>query len=76
MRPGVVEKAMWVMVALLACLTLAALSGCDDPCKDGDQQIRSTGDVYLCVDGVWERQDNPNPRDPIEALGERVLVVR
>lgn len=73
---SIVERAMWVMVALLACLTLAALSGCDQPrCKDGDQNIQSTGDVFLCVDGEWVRQDNPNP-DPIEALGERILVVR
>jgi len=67
--------AQWIFAVIFVLAVLQLVAGCDEPrCKDGDQNIQGTGDVFLCVDGKWVRQDNPNT-EPIEALGEQGLGI-
>jgi hypothetical protein len=72
MSDRAMERVAIVFLVIVALLVVAA---CDEPkCKDGEQTIQGA-DVFLCVDGRWERQDNPY-RDPIEAFREQGLVGR
>lgn len=50
-------------------LIVSMLVGCDKRqdetgnCTNGTQNITANGDVFLCVDGRWKRQDNPDNPD-------------
>jgi len=58
------ERAAIVVLVLVALVVVAA---CDDgKCTEHAQKIERTGDIFLCVDGRWQRTDNPN-RPPIKA---------
>lgn len=69
MSERLAERLAIVFLILVALFVVAA---CDDrQCKDHDQRIESSGDIFLCVNGRWKRMDNPN-RPPIKAvIGEQ-----
>jgi uncharacterized lipoprotein YehR (DUF1307 family) len=61
---SVLERLALVFLILVAFVVVAA---CDQPqCKEHEQRIEGTGDIFLCVNGRWKRMDNPH-RPPIKA---------
>lgn len=65
-----------ISIVVLMLVALALVAACDrSQCKEHDQRIESSGDIFLCVNGRWKRVDNPN-RPPIRALDERAVGVR
>lgn len=56
-----------IAVVFLVLVALFVVAACDRAqCKEHDQRIEGTGDIFLCVNGRWKRMDNPN-RPPIKA---------
>jgi hypothetical protein len=56
-----------VAIVVLMLVALVVVASCDNrQCKEHEQRIESTGDIFLCVNGRWKRMDNPN-RPPIKA---------
>lgn len=51
---------------LVLLMLVGMIAGCDKRqdetgnCTNGAQNITANGDVFLCVNGRWKRQDNPN----------------